>query len=464
MDAINSSVAADQTYALLNPLDLYQTNVYQKLVRVVPRASALSWLKKLAGYMGTRNTENSTYHFYQEGQYMRGKATIAAIAANGAMFDVTLSAGDHYSVSGANKDSFVVRDMTVVFTDGKTTGFVYSVNKTVDGAHVATIKKTDSSQDIASVGLVGTSMVFFANGQPEGSGGTTSRVQQYTKLTNKMQLIREKFKVTDKEMQNKSWFEVDGKKYLWYHGISSTAESFELQTELAYLITNEGNITNADSKDVQFMNGLTPQIRTGGKTLEYYGKPDGESFDEVMLVLDNNYGGNKYFVGEGHNLQLGLKDYLVQFAQGGTGNISFAPFQGGSEQAISLNFTSYRCHAYEFYFNKWDILSHQDTLGADGMPFRHYGYFIPAGMTRDANPELKAGSPSYVPYLMLVKPPLELLDANPNIVKGDYLMWEEGALAKGGPTSEFLHKIIHFARYCSLEMRNRNKFLLWEQA
>jgi hypothetical protein len=463
MDAINSSVVGDQSYALLNPLDLYQTNVFEKLVRVVPRASALSWLKKLSGYMGTRNTENSVYSFYQEGQYMRGKATIANIVANGAMFDITLSLGDHYSVSGTNKDTFVVRDMTVIFTDGRTTGFVYTKDVTNDGAHVVTVKKTDANQDIASVATIGSSMVFFANGQPEGSGGTTSRVQQYTKLTNKMQTIREKFKVTDKEMQNKSWFNVDGKKYLWYHGIQATAEAFELQTELAYLLTNEGSFTNADTKTVQLMNGLTPQIRTGGKTLEYYGKPDGASFDEVMLVLDNNFGGNKYFVGEGHNLQLGLKDYLVQFAQAGTGQISFAPFQGGEKQAISLNFESYRCHAYEFYFQKWDILSHEATLGADGMPFRHLGYFIPSGMTRDANPELKAGSPSYVPYIMLVTPPLDLLDA-PNIVKGDYLMWQEGALAQQGPTSEFLHKIVHFARYCSLEMRNRNKFLLWEQA
>jgi hypothetical protein len=464
MDAINGSVAANQTYQLLNPLDLYQTNIFSKLVRVVPRASALSWLKHLKGYMGTRKTENSVYSFYQEGQYMRGKATIASIAANGAMFDITLSLGDHSSVGGTNNTSFVVRDMTVVFTDGRTTGFVYDLNKTVDGAHVVTVKKTDSSQDIATVAVANTSMVFFANGQAEGAGKTTSRVQQYTKLTNKMQEIREYFEVTDKEMQNKSWFEVDGKSYLWYHGIQSTAEAFELQTELAYLITNEGSFTNVDTKTVQLMNGLNPQIRTGGKTLEYYNKPDSASFDEVMLTLDNNYGGNKYFIGEGHNLQLGLKDYLKEFAANGTGNISFSPFQGGSEQAISLNFKSYSVHAYEFYFQKWDVLSHSDTLGADGMPYRHHGYFIPSGMTRDANPELTAGSPSFVPYIMMVTPPLELLDANPNIIKGDYLMWQTGALAKDGPTSDILKKEVHMARYCSLEIRNRNKFLLWEQA
>jgi hypothetical protein len=466
MDAINGSVNASQSYALLNPLDLYQTAIYSELVRVVPRASALGWLKHLKGYMGTRKTDRHQYSFYQEGQYFRGKATIAAIAANGAMFDITLSAGDHSSVSGANKDSFVVKDQTVVFADGKTQGYVYDVNKTADGAHVVTVKKNTPSSDIASIALVGTSMVFFSNAQGEGGGKTSPRVEQYTKITNKMQVIREFFEVTDFEMQNKSWFNVNGKRYLHYHGVASTAERFELQTELAMLIQEESSgLTNLAGSAVQTMNGLFPQIRTGGQRIERIGSVDTAAFTEIIDALDANYGGNKYFVGSGQGLQNDLVDFLIAFGQQGTGNISFAPFgEGGATQALKLGFKSYNIHDYEFYFEKWQILSHEDSLGAEGLPFRDYGAFIPAGMTRDANPELAAGSPSHVPYIMSVTPPLDTMEANPNIIKGDYLMWEDGALAGHGPTNDVLKKGIHFARYQSLEMRCRNKFILWEKA
>jgi len=465
MDQILGAVQSNQTYALLNPLDLYETEVAQDLSMKVPTPQSLNWLKKMEGRMATRKTKRSSYSFYEEGQYMAGTAKISAIAANGAKFDITLSADAHGDIGGAGATSFVVEGQLVMFVDGKTTGYVETIVRT-PGAHVITVKKTDPSQDIASVGVVGTNMVFFSNGQPEGSGQTESRVEQYTKLTNKLHIIREFFEVTDEEMYNQAWFEpVPGKKYLWYRGIQATANRFELQTQLALLVSNQSSgLTNKNGSVVQTTHGLIPQIRSGGAELEYFGKPDGAAFDEVMLHLDNSYGENKYFIGEGHNLQLALKDFLVEFAKGGTGNISFTPFSGGSEQAIKLNFKSYSVGEYEFYNQKWDILSHKDTLGAEGMPFRHMGIFIPAGYTRDANPDLAAGSPSQVPYIMQVTPPLNAFASNSNIIKDDYFMWETGAFAGQGATNDQAKKGVHFLRYVGLEIRCRHKFLLWQAA
>lgn len=465
MDVPLGSVQANQTYALFNPLDIYETEVSQQLSMKVPTPQSLNWLKKMEGRMSTRKTKRSVYSLYEEGQYMAAVAKIGLVTPNGAKFDITLSDG-YGSVSAANADSFVVENMLVLFSDGHTTGFVETVNKTVAGAHVATIKKTDTTQDIATAAVVGTNMVFFSNAQPEGSGSTQSRVEQYTKLTNKLHIIRELFNVTDEEMYNQAWFEpVPGKRYLWFKGIQSTANRFEIQRQLALLISNQSTgLTDKNGSVVQTTHGMIPQIRTGGFEQEYFVKPDGADFDEVMIALDNNYGEKKYFVGDGHNLALALKDFLVEFGQAGTGNISFTPFQGGEKQAISLDFQSYSVGPYSFYFNTWSILSHKDTLGADGFPFRHMGIFIPAGITRDANPDLGEGSPNYVPYLVMVTPPLSAFAANPQIVKDDYLMWETGAFANQAPNSDLAKKVVHFLAYVGLEMRCRNKWLLWTQA
>lgn len=464
MDTILPAVQSNQSYALFNPLDLYETEVSEKLSRKVPTPASLNWLKKMDDRMSTRKTKRSEYSFYEEGQYMAASAKITSVTPNGAKFDIVLADG-YSNIGGANATSFVVENQLVMFADGKTTGFVETTDKTTPGAHKITVKKTDSTQDISTAAVVGTTMVFFSNGQAEGSGATQSRVEQYSKITNKLHILREYFEVTDEEMYNQSWFEVNGKKYLWYKGIEATANRFELQKQLALLVSNQSTgLTDKNGSVVQTTHGMIPQIRTGGAELEYFGKPDEASFDEVMLHLDNNYGENKYFVGNGHNLMLGLKDMLVKFGQNGTGNISFTPFTGGEKQAIKLDFKSYSVGDYEFYFNNWKILSHKDTLGADGLPFRHMGIFIPAGYTRDANPELPEGSSSYVPYLVMVTPPLSAFASNPNIVKGDYLMWETGAFANQGATSDKAKKEVHFMTYVGLEMRCRNKWLLWQQA
>ena len=458
---IPGSAAAAQTYALFNPLDLYQDEVYQKLIGRVPYMSSLSWLKSLEGRMSKRKVRRHEYSYYEEGQFMNAKATILSVTPNGAKFDIVLSPGDHSDLGGTGKTSFPVKNMSVVFQDGKTTGFVESVNTTSDSAHVVTVKKWNPSQDIGAVALAGTTMVFFSNAQPEKSGKTTPRVPQFEKVTNYMQVMRESFDDSDFDMQNYTWFEADGKRYLWYKGINDTMQRVEFQKEAACLLTPQASgLTDASNNSISSMNGLLPVIDQSGTTLEYFNQPDGASFDEVMLSLDNNFGDKKYIVGCGHNLMLALKNFLVAFGQNGTGNLSFSPFQGGSEQAIKLDFKSYSVGAYEFYFQQWDIFSHKDSLGAAGLPYRHYGVFMPAGMTRNTDPDRREGDKEYEPYIQLVSPHWGRA-AGTNIDKGEYLMWETGALAAGGPTDDIANAVVHVLMYLSFEIRCRHKFLKW---
>ena len=304
--------------------------------------------------------------------------------------------------------------------------------------------------------------MFFSNAQIERSTATESRVPQFEKITNKMQIIREKFDTSDVEAQNMLRFSTSsGKNYLYYVGIENTAQAFEFQKESALLLTPQAaSLTDKNSKPVESAFGLFPQIDANGISLEYFQTPDSAAFDEVILALDNNYAEKSYMVGHGMNLMLKLKDYLVKFGQNGTGNLSFSPFEGGESQSIKLNFKSYCVGAYEFYFQQWDILSHKDSLGAPGLPFRHKAVFIPSGMTKNADPDRAASSPAYEPYIQLVSPTWGF--ANPAIDKGEYLMWETGALAQPNPTSDILERAVHMVAYVSLELRCRHKFAQWD--
>lgn len=468
-DAIPGAVAQDQSYALFNPLDIYQTEYYQKLFKKVPRANALSWMRAIKGRMSKRKTTRFTYGFYEEGQYMEAACTIGSITTSGSDFIITLSAGDH-TLMGSTSTSFPIVGQSVLFADGQTVGYVIAKSEATPGAHTVTVRKNDSSQDIGTVGVAGTTIVFYSNAQAERSKQTQSRVPQFSRLNNVMHTFREHFAVTDYEMQNAAWFPYKGKKYLWYKGIDETVERFELQRELGHLITPQSiNLTNAAGAPVQTAAALLPQIAAGGQTLEYWGKPDMGGFDEVMLTLDNNFGDKDYYCGNGHNLMLALKDFLKEFAGNANGNINFSSFDGGAEQAIAIGFKSYSVGAYSFHFNQWDVFSHKDTLGAPGLPFRHYGVFIPTGMAKNPNPDgVGQGGANnwendYEPYIQMVTP-IWGGTMNSNIYHDDYFMWETGAFGANGPTSDEAVKDVHFLGYSSLEMRNRNKFVLWKKA
>ncbi|MEJ7644289.1 MAG: hypothetical protein WKF87_06820 [Chryseolinea sp.] len=461
--AFIGSAAISPSYALFNPLDLYADEEYSKAIKTVPYMSSLSWLKMVKGRSSKRKVTRSEYSYYEEGQFMNAKATIAAVTPNGLKWDITLAAGDHLNLGGPGKTSFPVEGQTVVFQDGRTTGYVETKNETVDSAHVVTVKKLNASQDIGAQALVGSTMVFYSNAQPARGIGTQTRTPQFEKITNKMQIVREKFDTEDVELQNRLRFTTSsGQNYLWYKGIEDTMQRFEFQKETALLITPQSDLlTDKNGKPVQTAFGMLPQIDQHGINLEYFDSPEGATFDEVMLALDNNYAEKSYIVGHGMNVMLKLKDWLIKFGQNGTGNISFSPFDGGESQAIKLNFKSYSVGAWEFYFQQWSIFSHKDSLGAPGLPYRHMMVFIPAGNTKNPDPNKSSDSPDYEPYLQLVSP---VWGRHPNIDKGEYLMWETGALAQPNPTNETMEQVVHMYSVISLEMRNRHKFAKLELA
>ena len=193
--------------------------------------------------------------------------------------------------------------------------------------------------------------------------------------------------------------------------------------------------------------------------MEYFDAPDMTTFDDAILLLNKNFGDHEYLVGQGLDVNLKLKNWLVDFAKNGTGNISFSAFPGGEEQAIKLNFKGVFIEPYSFYFQTWDILSHSDSIGAGNMPYKDMLIFIPMGMTKNPNPQ---------PFENDYEPYIQVAYANPGGSplenKGDYKLFETGANARSGATSDEMTRQIHWVSYKGLEVRCRNKFLIARKA
>jgi hypothetical protein len=335
------------------------------------------------------------------------------------------------------------------------------VNRTTPGAHVVTVKPVDSgTTTLAASAVVGTHIVFYSNANKERSTKRSTRVPKTSKVTNYIQTFRADYEVTDHAEQVETEFEYMGQKFLHVKGVDDASDTFMLDEDLGLLINPASSgLTDAGSNGIQLAKGLIPQITDSGNTLEYFGQPDMTTIDDAILILNRSFGDHEYVVGEGLNVMLGWKNWLIDFAKGGDNNVSFNAFDGGQKQALSMDFKSISVAPYTFHFQQWDVLSHSDSLGAGNMPYKDMAVFIPTGRVK--NPVGGEGFGDMEPYLQIV---YSRIPGAANENKGDYKMWESGGNARTGATSDEAVRVISMMSWKSLEVRRRNAFLVMRKA
>lgn len=459
--AIEHSVQAPaQSYAIFSTLDVYDENLLKKLVGRYPDANMMSWLKPL-GLIKKVKTTNSVWKYKEETPYFKASATIAGAENTGTTaVKITLSAGDH---TDSGKKSFPRKTNTVYFLNGAQ-GLVTAVDRTSDNAHVVTVERLSSSHDVRTAAVVGSSVIFFSNAQPEASGEMETLIPGFTEYTARVQTIREKFKVTDHESQNKLDFQVNGQWYLHYRGLWETEQRFMRQFENMALIQDAGEVEVSDddqTKKVYTTRGLIPEIKLYGKTVEYAGNPDYNTFEEVIKNIDKVHGESKYLVPMGLDAYLGIQHWAQQYI--GDGNIDrFFGEKSGGSQALKVNFNHINIAGYDFALTGMKVLSDEESFGAAGMPFRDYLLFLPHGKTKNANPNFQAdGEDSMEPYFQIrYSEP----DGSPREKRGWYKIWETGGNAYTGATGDRLDRSVHFAAYPGVETRKKHMFFIAEKA
>lgn len=446
-----------QSYSVITGYGIYDRDILQELKITTYGQQALSWMRP-AGRISKRKVFEQSYSHYESGRWFNAATTIAVAANTGtADVNVTLSTADHHD-SGAR--SFPVKGQTVVFTD-QTVGYVTAVNRSVANAHVVTITPMNSSQDVRTAAVVGTSAVFFGNAHSERSVATESRISKVTKITNYLTETREGFEATDQEMQSQVEFSYNGKRYLAYLSMDETNSRFEQQEEFNQLIGKSAeNVNDPDtSLAVRTSEALIPKIQANGITGEYFGAPTLDTFDEIELRVDNAEADSEYYVGMGLRAEQKLRRFLVDFTQNGDNGISFA---GMDAQTLNINFKQATFGSRKFNFHTWTCLTHGTSLGAAGMPYGDMMIGIPMGQTKIPSVEGQNGGSAY--YLsQTYAPPKGALTGDP-MSPDDVFVWETGALASNGPTDDVMTKKLHMVSNKGLEAYCLHKFFLWEKS
>jgi hypothetical protein len=319
----------------------------------------------------------------------------------------------------------------------------------------------NASQNVRTAAVVGTSAVFFGNAHSEKSVATESRIPKVTEITNYLTQTREKYDVSDHEMQSKVEFSFEGKNYLIYLGMDETNMRFEMQEEMNQLIgETAASLTDPDTTlAVRSSQGLIPKIQDNGITGEYFGKPTLDTFDEIELRVDANQGDSEYYVGLGLRADQALRRFLVDFAQNGDNGITFA---GMNAQQLGINFTQAQMGSRKYNFHVWTCLTHGPSLGAAGMPYGDMMIGIPMGTTK--RPAIGDQTGGYVPYLSQTYAPPKGGVTGDKLVPEDMFAWQTGALADPAPTDATMEKVIHMTSNKGLEAYCLDKFFIYEKS
>jgi hypothetical protein len=446
---------SNENYTLISGYDILDRDFYRKLIKKVPRASALKWMRSIDGYMTKRTAKRHEYYFHEEGQWFSTVCTIQAATDQTTFVRITLSSADH---DNSGLDSYPRVGNTVVFNN-EVVGYIRALSRSVAGAHTIDVYPADTTNvNVVAAAVVGTTFSVFSNAQKEKSTGVDTIVPKTTKVTNYIQTFREGYEVTDHAMQNHTEFEYNGRTNLYVKGMDDMMDRFEMAEELGLLINPASSgLTDANSNAIRLAKGLIPQITDSGNTLEYFGTPDMSTIDDAILILNGAYGENEYLVGQGIRLNLGWKNWLIDFNTDGDKGISYGSLT--KEQVVALNFNAIHVEPYSFYMNTWALFGHPDSLGATGMPYPDMAVFIPMGKTK--NPDRGDEGQDYEPYIQMV-----YCDPGgaPHENKGDHQAWSTGAKAPGGATNDEANWKIHVISYKGLEVRCRNKFLVMRKA
>ena len=442
--------ASIENLAIATGYGILDRDFRKQLGMKVPKYKALSILRELDGKMEPiKQVKEHQFYFYEEGDWFNASCTIAAAANSGSNVLVTLSVADHYDTG---THSYPVVGQLVNF-ENEIVGYVVSINRAVANAHVVTIAPYNAAQTVQTAAVVGQSLCFYGNIQKEASVGTEMRVVNISKITNRIHTSREKYAVTDFAAQNEVEFEYDGQKWLYVKGIAETADRFAMEEEMNLLLTPayDGTLQDAGSVVLSGATGLIPQITTNGQSFDWDGDFTFTDFQDLTLVIDDNYGDDEYMFSQGKNLNLSLLSWLTDFSKYQNSGVSFDYFDGRKEQALAFNFTTIMIGGVTFHMNVWPVLSHSGSLGAGNMPYRYMGICIPCGITKD--PDRNAS----VPYLQLAYAPPQ---GAAHTIQGDIKVYETGGDAKNNPTSDEEARYIHMVSYKSLQVRNREKFIM----
>ena len=287
-------------------------------------------------------SDNTRFNWF-EWDYLYGYATVLSNVAGGgagASTAITINTASHQE--SGTKSAGKVWDSVIV---NGIRGWVSAQNKTVDDAHVYTIKPVNALDDFGVTdALAGEILVFYSNAKSDGSGQPESQVRKPTLYYSYTQIFATQYMAYGSESTNKIEFEVGGKPYYYLQGVEDAALKHKMDMQFAFLLNVQGDtIVDAGNGDepVYHTRGMEDYIDNFGNT-QTYTTFDFADMTDIEKTLSRERAADSLMVINGVNLDIDMDAVLKSQVENNA--INYAAFGKGDAKAraIDFGFDSYR--------------------------------------------------------------------------------------------------------------------------
>ena len=321
-------------------------------------------------------TSQPVYHsFVNEALYKNNTITISeAGSGTGKQTDITVSAAGNARVGdlmmGVSGNVYLIQKISA-------SGITFTP---VDGAGVAT--DYDASGD---------KFVVFSNAQGEGSGSPDPIKYGLTKQSNRVQIFKNKYRISDVAKASKITVEYKGKPYFMYKGTYEALQRFrgDISNSLMfgkgsgdfYSGASVGDM-NIEGNAVQTTNGLREELRSGG-ILES-GSPYDFNSNVITTLVDLTKALNKARAPKDYWMWLGTDANIkMDNALNGLDGTGFTSARFNVDgKSIDLGIDKFSLYGRTWNKKQLSILDHNElgsTVTGSGEV-----YLIPTGQVKTA--------------------------------------------------------------------------------
>lgn len=317
------------------------------------------------------------------------------IAVSGAMTEIVL-------VIKYQDQAGEVRAGDLVMTHQGRVAYVKSVGQfgsTVKSQlHLVSVDGTDiydvtTDAGVTEAALAGSKLSVFSNAAGEGSKSPKARNTKPVKRSNKVQIFKEKYVMTDIQAASKVEFDYKGQSYYFLKGQHEALTRFRGDIAFALMFgigstgkftdSTYGNLVDAEGNPVQTTNGLRQEIVTNGVNQTAAATMTAAHWSTLTTALNKRRAPSEYMIFTGTEGNIAMDNFFNTLA-GNNGLSANARFSIDGRD-IDLGVDKIRLYGRSYIKKHLPIFDHQNVINfTSSAGLESEAYFVPMGKIKAA--------------------------------------------------------------------------------
>jgi len=453
---------------LISDLQLLTPQYYKQYVEKYGNEDFTWWL---ATYGGMEEVKNRNYFWWENrGKLMLGIqiATNAAAAVGGT---VTATLATPFYFDGGTLSPLRVKE-TVRIASTNVEGEILTVDDSIPGAFVFTMRPKISTQSLASAGstnLLTNDVIYLAGYMDVGEASNSIDPQAHLdqKYDNNITEMRETWTATDLAEATEVWYTSGvtgpdmgggaqaGYSYFTYKGLVKSNQRFINNVEFKLMRGNIVNNTGLTTTTSVGSQGIIPKVLQDGETVGYTpGTLDIAKLHQITRIMDVNGCAKEAMWLMDIFQRQNFSDSI--FKEYPAGAFVWGKNENSEEASINYGVEAFRIDGFLFKVKKYRQFNAEMTVGLTPNQdfFRNFGMICPQGTTRDARDATKAYK-----NITVMTQPLPLGGTIGNGIR----LWQHGGASRN-PTNGLMTDNVELYTLRGTRVVAANQFLIVQAA